>query len=141
MSTNITGTNDIVEYHGIAHSQIMTQLTSENDGENRPELAARDENGKFLPGHTANPNGRPRTASISEAYKEILRRDGALKYAETIARDAVEAKNARDRLAAASEMTDRTDGKATQRMDLRGVFMVTAPAAELVQTIDAWADE
>ena len=83
--------------------------------------------------------GRP--VSITEAYKYILARDGALKYAEVIASDAVEAKNARDRLAAVAELTDRLEGKATQRIDTRGVFVVLAPEAGNLSELDKWAEE
>ena len=74
--------------------------------------------------------GRP--VSVVEAYRYILARDGALKYAEKVAEDALEAKNARDRLAAIQEMTDRVEGKAVQNIRHAGVFMVMAPGEEVL---------
>ena len=56
--------------------------------------------------------GRP--VSLTEAYKYILARDGALKYAEKIAEAALGAPHARDRLSAAIEMEDRVSGKSVQ---------------------------
>lgn len=82
--------------------------------------------------------GRP--VSVTEAYRYILARDGALKYAEKVAEDALEAKNARDRLAAMQEMTDRIEGKAMQNIRHAGVFMVMAPGAEALAALDSWSE-
>lgn len=81
-------------------------------------------------------NGKPgRPVTVKEAYRHILLRDGPLKYAETIANDAVTAKSPRDRLAAFTEMTDRLEGKATQTMRMAGVFMVAAPDAGVLESV------
>ena len=77
--------------------------------------------------------GRP--VSITEAYRYILARDGALAYAETIAKDALEATRASDRLAAATEIEDRVSGKATQNVRMAGVFMVAAPDAGVLESV------
>lgn len=74
--------------------------------------------------------GRP--VSITEAYRYILIRDGALKYAEQIAKDALGATRAADRREAIAEMTDRVDGKAVQNIRHAGVFMVLAPGEEVL---------
>lgn len=74
--------------------------------------------------------GRP--VSLTEAYRYILARDGALAYAEVIAKDAKEATRASDRLAAATEMEDRASGKAVQNIRHAGIFMVLAPGEEVL---------
>lgn len=74
--------------------------------------------------------GRP--VSITEAYRYILARDGALAYAETIAKDALEATRPSDRLAAATEIEDRVSGKATQNVKMAGVFMIAAPGEDVM---------
>jgi len=83
--------------------------------------------------------GRPVT--LPEAYRYILARDGALKYAEQIAKDALEATRAADRRECIAEMTDRTTGKAVQSIRHAGVFMVMAPGAEALQALDSWAED
>lgn len=114
MSTNVTVANNAVEYHGVAHIQSMTQdQLSNNDNGNPQKSLTHDENGNFAKGNPGGP-GRPPTKRISDAYRAILERDGAEKYAEVIAKDALEASRARDRLAAIQEISDRVEGKAVQ---------------------------
>jgi hypothetical protein len=83
--------------------------------------------------------GRP--ISLPDAYKYILERDGALKYAEVLANDALTAKRASDRREAIAEITDRTSGKAVQNVRHAGVFMVMAPGAEALAALDGWAED
>lgn len=104
----------------------------------RTELM-RTENGFFAPGNPGGP-GRPKTASITEAYKQILADRGAVELAQVVYNDATTAKAARDRLAAASEITDRTEGKATQRVDMRGI-VVMMPAQADLEALDNWAGD
>jgi len=110
--------------------------------ENQPENAViqRTENGLFLPGNPGGPGRPPNVVSPTAAYKAILAEKGATELAQTVYNDAITAKNARDRLAAASEITDRVDGKAIQRQDVRGVF-VMMPAEGSLADLDKWADE
>lgn len=108
---------------------------------NGAQRVIHDENNKFAPGNCANPLGRPKTRAITEAYKAIFERDGAEKYAAVVATDALEAKRASDRLAAIQEMTDRTEGKATQNIRHAGVFLVAAPGAETMAALDDWAGD
>lgn len=131
------------------HSESVSKLTHssfeqkwDQNGENRPEnagLAQNKNTGQFVKGWAGGP-GRPKTASITAAYKEILERDGADKMAEVIYNDALAARNARDRLAAASEITDRVEGKATQRVDMRGIVVMMPATAEL-EALDSWAGD
>lgn len=74
--------------------------------------------------------GRP--VSITEAYRYILARDGALKYAEVIANDALNAPRASERREAIEAMTDRVEGKAVQNIRHAGVFMVMAPGEDVL---------
>ena len=76
------------------------------------------------PGNNANPGGRPNYTSISEAYRRLLQNGGAEKLAAVIFNDALTARRAQDRRAAAAEITDRVEGKAIQ-------------AVRLEQTLDA----
>ena len=85
------------------------------------------------------PVGRP--VSLPEAYRYILARDGALKYAEKLAEDALNATRASDRREAIAEITDRTSGKAVQNVRHAGVFMVMAPGAEALAALDGWAED
>lgn len=121
-----------------------SDIFCQNRGEivkSSPERPTHAENGKFAPGNCANPNGRPRVeVSPTAAYKQILAERGANELAETVYNDALTARNARDRLAAASEITDRVDGKATQRVDMRGI-VVMMPATADLEALDSWAGD
>lgn len=111
-------------------------------GKNPPERAALQsaENGRFIPGNPGGPGRPPNVVSPTAAYKQILAERGAGPLAEVVYNDALTAKNARDRLAAASEITDRVDGKATQRMDVRGLICMM-PAEGVINTLDEWAGD
>ena len=131
---------DSQDLKSASSSQVeISRFLPKTDG-NRPENAvlARGENGMFAKGNAGGP-GRPPIASPTEAYKQILAEKGATELAQTVYNDALTARNARDRLAAASEITDRVDGKATQRMDFRGVIAMM-PAESVTNALDEWAD-
>ena len=144
MATNITLASDgsTVEYHGIAHSQSMTQaIVSGNDIDNRPGQIVRNEVGKFVSGTVGGPGRRPITL-ISEALKQKLAAGEAEKLADELVRIGTDTEARRsDRIAAIAEITDRVEGKATQRIDTRGVFVVLAPEAGNLAQLDQWADE
>lgn len=126
----------------------VSNLTHSQFENNRAEIekSARervihDENHKFAPGNCANPAGRPpNVVSPTAAYKQILAEKGATELAEVVYNDALTARRARDRLAAASEITDRVDGKATQRVDMRGL-VVMMPAEAAMDALDSWAGD
>lgn len=97
------------------------------------------ENGRFAVGNPGGP-GRPPLASPTAAYRRLLAERGADELVKTVYNDALTAKSARDRLAAASEITDRVDGKATQRMDVRGLICMM-PAEAVMSSLDKWAGD
>lgn len=76
--------------------------------------AIRDEAGRFPPGVSGNPLGRPKVKHVSEAYKAILEEKGAESLAEVVWNDAHHAKRPNDRLAAIQEIADRIEGKPVQ---------------------------
>ena len=132
--TNITAADNTVEYFGVAHGQSMTQAIEQSptcDQENRRANELLDASGKFAVGNPGGP-GRPPTKRFSDAYRRILDDEGADKYAQQVATDALAAPKARDRLAAIQEMTDRVEGKAVQNIRHAGVFMVMAPGEEVL---------
>lgn len=148
MSTLITETNNtfmgsIGEHYGVAHSQILTQ-TSGND-ESKSEIQRtqnfRDSNGKLMPGCPALPGaGRPKGSGlVSDAIKQALREGKADEVKQKLF-DLVDSAD-RDsvRLAAIAEIIDRSEGKATQNVRMAGVFLVAAPGAEALAALDGWA--
>jgi len=120
--------------------QSQYPIGSEASQESRPQNALHDEKGNFAVGNPGGP-GRPPTKRISDAYRRILNDEGADKYAAVVAKDALEAGKARDRLAAIQELTDRVEGKAVQSIRHAGVFMVMAPGAESLAALDSWAED
>lgn len=122
-------------------SDIFCQKTEEIGKSGREHAAAlqNPENGRFAVGNPGGP-GRPPLASPTAAYRRLLAERGADELVQTVYNDALTAKNARDRLAAASEITDRVDGKATQRMDVRGLICMM-PAEAVMTGLDEWAGD
>lgn len=89
-----------------------------------PEIAKAGEGTRFKPGVSPNPGGRPKYASFSEAIREVgsltvrqLRssKDDSVKVgiAKALARAAIHGK-----VSAASELIDRSEGRARQALDL-----------------------
>jgi hypothetical protein len=74
---------------------------------------------------------------VSEALKAKLASGEAEKLANELVIMGTGAARPSDRIAAISEITDRVEGKATQRIDTRGLFVVMAPE----QANLAWADD
>lgn len=103
--------------------------------------------GKFLPGNCANPGGRPKSRVISEELRELLakeseedQRTGAQKLGEKVFALAEQDKDGYLALAAIKEITDRVEGKATQRVDMRGI-VVMMPAQADLEALDSWAGD
>lgn len=109
--------------------------------ENSPQTPSRRANGQIMPGQVLNPGGRPKSKHITEAYKAILEDEGADKYARVVAQIALDSTSKpSDKLAAVQEITDRVEGKATQRMDVRGLICMM-PAEGVMSTLDDWAGD
>jgi Family of unknown function (DUF5681) len=76
----------------------------------------------FMPGQCGNPSGRPKSASLSKAYRQKLESlfpgdPAGRTYAEVIA-DRVADDAANGNLNAARELADRAEGRAAQKMSL-----------------------
>ena len=80
---------------------------------------SRDDQGRFRPGHSGNPGGRPASRSINAAIRERLEYvgDDGLSRAERIAALLVSMAEAGD-LRAIREVLDRSEGKPTQAVHL-----------------------
>lgn len=130
LSLNSTENNQLSSF-------VEKRPENEKNGRERALLG---ENGKFALGNPGGPGRPPNVVSPTAAYKQILAEKGADELAKVVYNDALTAKNARDRLAAASEITDRVDGKATQRVDMRGV-VVMMPAEAITNALDEWAGD
>lgn len=96
---------------------------------------ARNERGQLLPGHTANPVGRPPSKFVTEAMKNRLERGDADKIADEAFRLAFEAKDA-VRLGAITFIKESVEGKATQQIRLEQTL-----DPETVQVIAALASK
>jgi len=114
--------------------------------ENRPVIAMKGPDGKFLPGNCANPGGRPKSRLISEELKEILSsedtntRTGAERLGKKLMSHAEQEKDGYLSLAAIREITDRVEGKPVQTSNVRGV-MVMVPAESVTNALESWADD
>jgi len=85
------------------------------------ESATRDENGRYLPGASGNPGGRPKgSVSLVAALRRELerRQDSDSPGIEAVAARLVDLAIAGD-IRAVREIADRLDGKPTQALDLR----------------------
>jgi hypothetical protein len=84
----------------------------------------------FKPGQSGNPAGRPKSRTLSEAYRELLRQplrdDPTRTVADVVAAAMVQNAFAGD-VAAAKELADRTQGKAKQGIDLTVGERVSGP--------------
>lgn len=102
---------------------------------NNGEQVGRDSKGKFAKGHTlgfqpgqsGNPKGRPKSITLSEAYRYALAQPmegDALgrTYAEVIA-DEMVAFAAMGNIHSAKEIADRTEGKPRQAIDMTANVM------------------
>jgi hypothetical protein len=134
--------NGVTEHYGVAHCQIVTETSDfdNNNGKIRPENESRLPDGKFGPGNTL--GGRPKGSGlVSEAIKQALRDGKAEEVKETLFKLVDSADRDSVRLAAISEVIDRSEGKAVQNVRHAGVFMVMAPGAEALAALDAWAED
>lgn len=94
----------------------MAELVQPNPKPPQIRLA-RNPSGKFAKGHSGNPGGRPQTKLISQALREAMDPEA---IAAIVLRQIQSAKRDADKLAAAKEVMDRTEGKATQAIRVTG---------------------
>jgi len=107
----------------------------------------RKPNGQFAAGVSGNPNGRPKSRTLSEAYRAALKEplpDGSGRtYADAVAE--MLCKNAATGdVASARELADRTEGKPRQALDVavnepRALF--ESAVAAVVQKYGVTTDE
>ena len=106
----------------------------------------RDEFGKWLPGQSPNPSGRPKSRLISEELKEILAsedattRTGAQRLGHKLMTHAEQEKDGYLSLAAIKEITDRVEGKPVQTSNVRGIIAMV-PADTVMSALDSWAED
>jgi hypothetical protein len=85
----------------------------------------RDEKGRLLPGHTANPNGRPKGISLvsilkEELQKTVLSDDEEIDYARKMIRDYMKEASENKDGVAIRDMMDRIDGKPLAKQEITG---------------------
>lgn len=87
----------------------------------KPIPANRDETGRFVPGKSGNPNGRPKKLPITDAIRIELEKKGRFNVANDvlIARVLIKKAIAGD-LDAIREIADRAEGKSRQRNEFSG---------------------
>jgi hypothetical protein len=107
----------------MADNQEKTEL--EKQEETRKNKPARDENGRLLPGNTANPNGRPPLTEADKIKKKAVD-EFITEYKEKLAESlplispVLIAKALEGDVPAIKEVHDRVMGKATQKLEMSG---------------------
>ena len=98
---------------------------------------------RWKKGQSGNPSGRPRSKTLSDAYKNKLQepvpndpegRTWAELIAEAQVRDAV-----RGNVQAAREIADRTEGRARQAIEFEDKTMTQAFERMTIEELDAYA--
>jgi hypothetical protein len=100
---------------------------------------------RFKPGESGNPGGRPKTAPLSQACRELLGQSipgdpGQRTYAEAIAQTLVE-KALKGDIRAAQELGDRVEGRARQAIEIQSVALREAFERMSREELDAYARE
>lgn len=78
----------------------------------------------FMPGKSGNPGGRPKKTVLSDAYRAVLEREvpddpKGRTFAELIADQiALDAIKGRNKVSAAAELADRTEGKVKETHEI-----------------------
>ena len=93
---------------------------------------------RFKPGQSGNPGGRPKSKLVTQAYQELLEKvdsESGKTVAQIIAEKVViEAQD--NNLAAVKEITDRTEGKAAQQVQLSGDINATVYVMERLKELE-----
>jgi len=98
--------------------KVVAVGNAELPEEKQVENKNRDEHGRLLPGHTANPNGRPKKGySITETFREMFEKDPKKKaeLASTIFAKAMQGD-----IAAMKLLWNYMDGMPMQGVELTG---------------------
>jgi hypothetical protein len=100
---------------------------------------------RFPPGRSGNPGGRPKTAPLSQACRELLAasvpRDPMRRtYAEAIAQTLAEKALAGD-IRAAAELADRAEGRARQSIEIQSVALREAFERMSREELEGYASE
>jgi hypothetical protein len=104
----------------------MTDISTQNSGENSKKRRGRPENlTPWKPGTSGNPGGRPKTAPLSHACRELLASPllddpQGRTYAEAIAETLAQKALAGD-IRAAQELADRAEGRPRQSLEIEKV--------------------
>jgi hypothetical protein len=110
---------------------------------NNPNIAEEGKAHRWRKGQSGNPSGRPKSKTLSDAYKHKLEeavpndpegRTWAELIAEAQVRDAV-----RGNVQAAREIADRTEGRARQAIEFEDKTMTQAFERMTVEELEAYA--
>jgi hypothetical protein len=110
---------------------------------NNPNIAEDGKPHRWRKGQSGNPSGRPKSKTLSNAYKHKLEepvpndpegRTWAELIAEAQVRDAV-----RGNVQAAREIADRTEGRARQAIEFEDKTMIQAFERMTIEELEAYA--
>ena len=110
---------------------------------NNPNIAEDGKAHRWKKGQSGNPSGRPKSKTLSDAYKHKLEepvpndsqgRTWAELIAEAQVRDAV-----RGNVQAAREIADRTEGRARQAIEFEDKTMTQAFERMTIEELEAYA--
>jgi hypothetical protein len=110
---------------------------------NNPNIAQEGKPHRWKKGQSGNPSGRPKSKTLSEAYRKKLEepvpndpegRTWAELIAEAQVRDAV-----RGNVQAAREIADRTEGRARQAFEFEDTTMAKAFERMTTEELEAYA--
>lgn len=111
---------EYMRQYRLTHREEKVARRIRRNGPPKPRVYSQEwEEHKFKPGESGNPAGRPKSITLSEAYRHVLERKFPGKnhtWCEEIAERM--AKQALKRVTAAQEMADRTEGKPPVSVDL-----------------------
>lgn len=85
----------------------------------------RDNRGRFKPGHSGNPGGRPKGTSITAALRELIDEAGP----DSVAGPLLEAAQAGD-IKAIKVVLERTEGRVTEQLEHAGQITVRVEYAD-----------
>jgi hypothetical protein len=100
---------------------------------------------RFKPGQSGNPGGRPKTAPLSQACRELLARPvpddvKGRTYAEAIAESLAE-KALEGDIRAAQELGDRAEGRARQSIEVQNTALAEAFERMTSEELEVYARE